>query len=78
MFTEEELLRKFDGDVYKAAAFMEVFIAEQEAQLEEMERLFHPDSDYMKALDAEISRDMDLSFMPLWKLVLVKLKIIKR
>ena len=76
--TEEMLLKKFNGDVYKAAAYSQVLLEFQKEKLEHS-KIFLPDTPYMVALGKKIDEELDWDLLtPWWKKVLVKLGLMKR
>ena len=72
MFTEEYILEKFNGDKEKANQFMEALIKSQKATAKEMGPAF------WKNIEDELSKNIEVSFMPWWKRFLIKLKIIQK
>lgn len=68
---EEMLLKKFNGDVAKAAAFSEAFIISLEYANNEVIKLFDPDGQVMKSMMKEFGDYVDYLKLPRWKKVLV-------
>ena len=58
--------------------FLLVFIESQKRKLKETRRIFNPLSPEMKAVQKELDETCSWVFMPVWKKVLIKLKLMKR
>ncbi len=78
MITKEMLLKKFNGDVGRAAKFMDAYIISQEWANKEVEKMFDPEGEVMKTMNKEFYEYVDFLELPWWKRVLVKVGVMKK
>ena len=73
--SKEILLKKFNGDVYMAAAYSQGLADHMEQRCMEAKKMFDPNGPYMKSLVKENDEEFDWIITPWWKKVLIKLQL---